>query len=81
MSASDLKFVIFRDVNDGYRWRLSSASGETVECSERAHDHKGDCEQDMYRLKDDRYPYARVRDATIGRIAHSPNSTRTIPAG
>jgi len=30
-SSSDLKFVIFRDVNDGYKWRLSSASGQTVE--------------------------------------------------
>jgi uncharacterized protein YegP (UPF0339 family) len=31
MSDSDLKFVIFRDMNDGYRWRLSSSSGETLE--------------------------------------------------
>ena len=47
MSASDLKFVIFRDMKDGYRWRLSSPSGETVEYSERGHDHKGECEQDV----------------------------------
>jgi uncharacterized protein YegP (UPF0339 family) len=66
MSASDLRFVIFRDMKDGYRWRLSSASGQTLEYSERGHDHKGECEQDVYRLRDDRYPYARVRDATIG---------------
>jgi hypothetical protein len=66
MSATDLKFVIFRDVKDGLRRRRSSASGETVEYSERAHSHKGECEQDMYRLRDDRYPYAKVRDATIG---------------
>ena len=30
-ASSELKFVIFRDVNDGYRWRLSSASGQTLE--------------------------------------------------
>jgi uncharacterized protein YegP (UPF0339 family) len=66
MSASDLKFVIFRDLKDGYRWRLSSASGETQEYSERGHVHKGECEQDVYRLKENRYPYAKVRDATIG---------------
>lgn len=66
MSGSDLKFVIFRDVKDGYRWRLSSASGQTLEYSERGHDHEGECEQDVYRLKDDRYPYAKVRDAAIG---------------
>ena len=66
MSASDLKFVIFCDVNDGYRWRLSSPTGETLEYSERAHLHKDECEQDVYRLKRDRYPHAKVRDAAIG---------------
>jgi uncharacterized protein YegP (UPF0339 family) len=65
-ASSELKFVIFRDLNDGYKWRLSSASGETVEYSGRGHDHKGECEQDVYRLKDDRYPHAKVRDAAIG---------------
>jgi hypothetical protein len=67
MSASnDLKFVIFRDLKDGYRWRLSSPTGQTLEYSERAHSHKGGCEQDVYRLKGDRYPHAKVRDAAIG---------------
>ena len=66
-ASSDLKFVIFREVKDGYnRWRLSSASGETVEFSEQAHLHKDECEQEVYRLKGDRYPYAKVRDAAIG---------------
>jgi uncharacterized protein YegP (UPF0339 family) len=66
MSARDLKFVIFRHMNDGYRWRLSSPTGETLEYSERAYRHKGECEQDVYRLKDASYPYAKVRDAAIG---------------
>jgi uncharacterized protein YegP (UPF0339 family) len=65
-ASSDLKFVIFREVKDGYRWRLSSASGETLEYSERAHLHKDECEQDVYRLKRDRYPQAKVRYAAIG---------------
>jgi uncharacterized protein YegP (UPF0339 family) len=65
MSASDLKFVIFRDMKDGYRWRLSSPTGETVELSEQAHLHKDECEQEVYRLKGDRYPYAKVRNAAI----------------
>jgi uncharacterized protein YegP (UPF0339 family) len=65
MSATDLRFVLFRDRKDGYRWRLSSATGETVEYSVRAHSHKGGCEQDVYRLRDDRYPYAKVCAATI----------------
>jgi uncharacterized protein YegP (UPF0339 family) len=66
MSASNLKFVIFRDLKDGYRWRLSSPTGQTLEYSERAHTHKGECEQDVYRLKEDRYPHAKVRDVAIG---------------
>ena len=66
MTASNLKFVIFRDLKDGYCWRLSSASGQTVEYSERGHDYKGECEQEVFRLKDDRYPYAKVLDAAIG---------------
>jgi uncharacterized protein YegP (UPF0339 family) len=65
-SSSELQFVIFRDLKDGYKWRLSSASGQTVEYSERGHDHKSECEHDVYRLKDDRYPYAKVRDAVTG---------------
>jgi hypothetical protein len=66
MSANDLKFVIFRDLKDGYRWRLSSASGQTVEHSERPHLHKGERAQEVFRLKDDRYPRAKVLDAAIG---------------
>jgi uncharacterized protein YegP (UPF0339 family) len=66
MTAPDLKFVIFRDLKDGYKWNLSSASGETLEYSERGHDHERECEHDVYRLKDESYPYAKVRDAAIG---------------
>ena len=66
MSASNLKFVIFRDQKNGYRWRLNSASGQTLERSERGHDHKGECAQEVFRLKDDRYPYAKVLNAAIG---------------
>jgi hypothetical protein len=65
MSARDLKFVIFHEINDGYRWRLSSPTGETLELSERAPSHE-ECAREVYRLKEDRYPYAKVRDAAIG---------------
>jgi uncharacterized protein YegP (UPF0339 family) len=66
MTDTGPKFVIFRDMKDGYRWRLSSASGETIEYSGRGRSSHAECEQDVYRLKGDRYPYAKVRDATIG---------------
>jgi uncharacterized protein YegP (UPF0339 family) len=63
MSASDLKFVIFRDMKDGYRWRLSSATGQPLERSERGHLHKGECAQEVFDLKDDQYPNGKVLDA------------------
>jgi uncharacterized protein YegP (UPF0339 family) len=66
MSASDLKFVIFRHLKDGYRWRLRSTTGQTLECSERAHRNKDECQQEVYRLKDTSYPHAKVLDAAIG---------------
>ena len=65
MSASNLKFVIFRDLKNGYRWRLSSTRGETLEIS-RGHYDKGVCEQEVHRLREDRYPGAKVRDAATG---------------
>jgi uncharacterized protein YegP (UPF0339 family) len=68
VSASDLKFVIFRDVKDGYRWRLRSAAGQTLERSERGHLHKGECTQEVFRRKDDRYPNAKVLEAVMNSI-------------
>ena len=63
MSSGDLEFFIIRDVKDGYRWRLrSTARGETVDYSRRGHRHKSDCEQEVHRLRDYRYPGAKVRD-------------------
>jgi uncharacterized protein YegP (UPF0339 family) len=66
MSATDLKFVIFRDLKDGYRWRLSSARGETIKTSARGHRDKEGCKQVVHRLREDRYPGAEVRDASVG---------------
>ena len=66
MSESDLRFVIFREVNDGYRWRLRSANGQTLERSERGHGRKDTCLQEVQRLRTERYPNAQVRDVTPG---------------
>jgi uncharacterized protein YegP (UPF0339 family) len=68
MSESDPRFVIYRDVKDGYRWRLRSAEGETLERSERGHRRKDTCRQEVQSLRSDRYPGAKVRDATDGRF-------------
>jgi uncharacterized protein YegP (UPF0339 family) len=67
MAASDLQFLIIHDVKDGYRWRLRSTRGETVDFSKRGHRYKGACEQEVQRLRNDKYPGAVVHDLTIGR--------------
>jgi uncharacterized protein YegP (UPF0339 family) len=63
-SSGDLQFVIIRDVKDGYRWRLRTDEGETVDYSQLGHLHKSDCEQEVHRLRDQSYPGAQVRDLT-----------------
>jgi hypothetical protein len=60
------KFIIFGDVIEGYWWRLRSAEGATLNPSGRTLRHKAECETEVYRLKDECYPSAQVRDATIG---------------
>jgi uncharacterized protein YegP (UPF0339 family) len=70
MSASDLKFIIVRDVNDGYWWRLRSADGETIELSEKGHQDKPSCRQEVQHQIGDKYPGAQMRDASVGSFAH-----------
>jgi uncharacterized protein YegP (UPF0339 family) len=67
MSDTNLKFVIFRDLEDGYKWRLRSAAGETIAISQWGHPHKDACEQEVQRLRDDKYPGADVLDLTVRR--------------
>jgi uncharacterized protein YegP (UPF0339 family) len=65
MATSDLQFLIIRDVKDGYRWRLRSAQGETVDFSRRGHRHKSSCEQEVQHLRNDKCPGAQVRDLSV----------------
>ena len=41
------KFVLYRDLEDGYRWRLRSATGETLAASKAGHGEKSACEADL----------------------------------
>jgi uncharacterized protein YegP (UPF0339 family) len=62
------KFIVFQDLAGGdYRWRLRSATSETLAASESGYAEKGACEQDVLRLKVDNYPDADVLDLTIRR--------------
>ena len=65
MSASDLKFVIFRDLKDGYRWRLRAPTGETLDASLRGHRDKYSCYEEIRSVMTE-YPYAHILDVAVG---------------
>ena len=68
MSEGTPKFIVFLDVKAGdYRWRLRSASGETLAASQAGYADKATCEHEVRRLKSNSYPDAQVRDLTVGR--------------
>ena len=67
MRHGESKFVIYRELGDGYRWRLRSAAGETLAASSAGHSSKGACETDMRTFMADHHPGAEVLDATSGR--------------
>jgi uncharacterized protein YegP (UPF0339 family) len=59
------KFIVFRDTANNYRWRLRSAESETLAASVSGYAEKAACEQDVWRLKADRYPDAEILDVSI----------------
>jgi uncharacterized protein YegP (UPF0339 family) len=62
------KFIVFRDLAAGdYRWRLRSATSDTLAASETGYLDKEACEQEVRRLKAENYPDAEVLDLTIQR--------------
>lgn len=56
------KFVLYRDLDGGYRWRLRSHIGETLAASSIGHREKAACEAEVRALMAG-YPTARIRDA------------------
>ena len=63
MTRGTSKFVLYRDLEDGYRWRLRSAAGETLAASEHGYREKASCEAEMLAARAD-HPGAEVLDAT-----------------
>ena len=58
------KFVLYRELEDGYRWRLRSATGETLAVSAAGHREKSDCEADLRTFMADHHLDVEVLDAT-----------------
>ena len=64
------KFVLYRELEDGYRWRLRSDTGETLAASETAYPTKSACEANLLAYRGDRGVEAEVLDATVRGLAH-----------
>jgi uncharacterized protein YegP (UPF0339 family) len=58
------KFVLYRELGDGYRGRLRSATGETLAVSAAGHREKSSCEADLRAFLTDHHPDVGVLDAT-----------------
>ena len=66
-------FIIYRDFDGGYRWRLRSGAGATMASGVRGHHDKAGCARDIA----DRNPEfgeALVRDATVWGLEKQPLS-------
>jgi uncharacterized protein YegP (UPF0339 family) len=59
------KFVLYRELGDGYRWRLRSATGETLAASAAGHREKSACETELRTFMADHHQIAEVLDATV----------------
>ena len=59
------KFVLYREVGDGYRWRLRSATGETLGASAVGYPSKSACQADIDTFMADHQLVAEVLDTTI----------------
>jgi uncharacterized protein YegP (UPF0339 family) len=64
MSEAESKFVLYRDIEDGYRWRLRSDTGQTLAASSAGYPTKGACEADLRAFMADHRPEAEFLDAT-----------------
>jgi uncharacterized protein YegP (UPF0339 family) len=64
VSHEQSKFVLYRELGDGYRWRLRSATGETLAASAAGHQEKSACLADLRAYMGDHHLEVEVLDAT-----------------
>ena len=65
MSEAKSKFVLYRVLEDGYRWRLRSPTGETLGASAVGYPSKSACQADIDTFMTDHQLVAEVLDTTI----------------
>jgi uncharacterized protein YegP (UPF0339 family) len=59
------KFIVYRDLKDGYGWRLRASTGETLSVSSRGHRDKSSCYEEIRSLMAE-HPAADILDVAIG---------------
>jgi uncharacterized protein YegP (UPF0339 family) len=59
------KFIVYRDLKDGYRWRLRAATGETLGASSRGHRDKFSCYEELRTVMAE-HPAADILDVAVG---------------
>jgi hypothetical protein len=59
----ELKFVPSRELGDGYRWRLRSATGQKLAASGAGQPSKSVCEADLRAFMADHHLHVEVLDA------------------
>jgi uncharacterized protein YegP (UPF0339 family) len=64
MSKAESKFVVYRDLKDGYRWRLRAATGETLGASSRGHLDKRSCYEEIRTVMAD-HPGTDILDVAV----------------
>lgn len=57
-------FVLYRDLGDGYSWRLRGPDGGTLAASARGHREKASCKAELRAYMAD-HPGAELLDATV----------------
>ena len=60
------KFILYRDLRNGYRWRLRAPTGETLSVSSRGHRDKSSCYEEIRTLMAEQHPDADILDVALG---------------
>lgn len=65
MTHERTKFAVYRDLKDGYGWRLRAPAGETLSVSSRGHRDESSCYAEKRSLMAE-HPDADVLDVAVG---------------
>ena len=64
MKQGESKIIVYRDLKDGYRWRLRSAAGVTLAASSQGHGDKHSCYEEIRSVMSE-HPGADILDVAI----------------